>query len=233
MPFPTVQFDALPSLTVDQMREVDRVMVEELGIDLTRMMENAGTHLATLAVDAFAPRSVCVLVGPAGNGGGGLTAARHLFNRGVKVTVVPSQDAGSFAGVPRQQLDILHRMEVAIEPEPRQADLVIDALIGYSLSGAPRGRAAELIRWANDAGMPILTLDVPSGLDATTGAAADPCVQATATMTLAMPTTGLRAPEYVGQLFLADISVPPSVYRRFGISVPDLFRAGTIVEVTR
>lgn len=232
--FPTIELDAVPAVTAEQMREVDRLMIEDLQIDLPRMMENAGASLATLAIHAFGPRSVCVLAGPGGNGGGGLTAARHLANRGVEVTVVPSDDEARFAPVPRQQLDILRRMDLDLVGEPSPADLIIDALIGYSLHGPPRGRAAELILWANTTGDPVLSLDVPSGLDATTGEATEPCVHASGTMTLAMPKTGVRsAPDYVGRLYLADISVPSLVFARIGITVPPVFARSPIVELTR
>jgi NAD(P)H-hydrate epimerase len=99
--FRTIELEAVPAVTAEEMREVDRLMIEELGIDLPRMMENAGANLATLAIDAFGPRSVCMLAGRGGNGGGGLAAARHLANRGVDLSVVPSDDEASFAPVPR------------------------------------------------------------------------------------------------------------------------------------
>ena len=232
--FPTIELDAVPAVTGEQMREVDRLMIEEIGIDLARMMENAGANLATLAINTFGPRSVCVLVGRGGNGGGGLTAARHLANRGVDVTAVPADDATRFTPIPQQQLDILRRMDLEVVDQPFRADLVIDALIGYSLHGSPRRRAAELIRWANSMDDPVLSLDVPSGLDATTGEASEPCVQATSTMTLALPKTGLRsASDTVGRLYLADISVPPIVYARIGMTAPSLFAKSTIIQLTR
>jgi len=232
--FQAIPLTSVPALTVEQMREVDRLMVEDLGIDLARMMENAGSHLAALAIDLFAPGTVGVLVGPGGNGGGGLTTARHLANRGTGVRVVLSHAEDRQAPVPAQQLAIVRRMGVAIDNEPPSADLVIDALIGYSLHGPPRGRTAELIRWANGSGAPVLSLDVPSGLDATTGDITKPCVRATATMTLGLPKSGLEtAAEIVGRLFLADISIPHSLYERIGVAVPPLFGESTIVELTR
>ena len=93
--------------------------------------------------------------------------------------------------------------------------MIIDSLIGYSLKEAPHGGAADLIRWANVQFAPILTLDAPSSVDTTTGTVFDPAIKATATMTLALPKAGLRAPgleTQVGELYLADISVPPSLY---------------------
>lgn len=221
-----------PAVTAEQMREVDRVMIEDLHIELIQMMENAGAHLAELAIRSYAPRSVSVLTGPGGNGGGGLVAARHLLNRGVDAQVVLSHPTDALTAVPLHQLDILDRMGVSPVAQPVESELVIDAVIGYSLRGAPRGRAAELIDWANRQASPVLSLDTPSGLDVTTGRPAAPCVRATTTMTLALPKTGLlEAPELVGSLFLADISVPSLVYERIGLEVGPIFSDSTIISL--
>jgi NAD(P)H-hydrate epimerase len=222
----------IPALTEAQMREVDRIMVEDLGIELMQMMENAGRNLAQLAIGLFRPARVIVLAGPGGNGGGGLVAARHLANRGVDVQVALSRPADDFSGVPAHQLAILGSMEVPVRSGvTTDADLILDALIGYSLRGDPRGDTRDLIDWANDSESPVLSLDTPSGLNVTTGEAATPCVQATATMTLALPKVGLLVAPQVGELWLADISVPSSVYRAFDLEVGNLFEEDTIVRV--
>jgi len=221
----------VPAITTDQMREVDRIMIEDLGIELVQMMENAGRNLALLAVERFSPTTVTVLAGPGGNGGGGLAAARHLANRGVTVSVSLAKPIEAMAPVPAHQARILEAMGLTFTDDPPPADLVIDGLLGYSLNGDPRGRAADLIRWANRQSA-VLALDTPSGLDTTTGLNSDPCIRADATMTLALPKRGLLlAPEVVGDLYLADISVPPSVYRAFGLEVGDLFAAGPVVRI--
>jgi NAD(P)H-hydrate epimerase len=93
------------------------------------------------------------------------------------------------------------------------ADLILDALIGYSLQAAPRGTAADLIRWADGTGAPILALDVPSGVDATTGETAGDAIKPQWTMSLALPKTGLLGANG-GELFLADIGIPEGAYRR-------------------
>lgn len=227
--FPAV---ALPELTVEQMREVDRLMVDEVGISLLQMMENAGRGLADVTVSGYSPTSCAVLAGPGGNGGGGLVAARHLHNRGVdvEVTVTTTERLTPAAA---HQLAILRAMGVPIGDDPTGADVVIDALIGYSLTGTPRGRSAALMRWANDAEGRVVALDGPSGLDFTTGHVGDPCVRADATVTLAMPKSGLRqARPVVGTLYAADISVPPSVYSALGVSVTSPFAAGSVVRVS-
>ena len=109
-------------------------------------------------------------------------------------------------------------------------------MIGYRLKGAPQGTAARLIRWANEQHAPILALDVPSGIDTTSGTAFDPAIRATATMTLALPKSGLRAQgveAYVGELYLADISVPPSLYAEpaLALEVGPLFAESEILRL--
>lgn len=239
--------EEIPYLTTEQMIEVDRAMMEDYRIDLVRMMENAGRCLAILARDRFLDgspigRRVTVLAGSGGNGGGALVAARRLHNWGAKVHVLLAQTADKMTPVPGHQLDILERMAVAIVAEPAVPPLddapavIIDGLIGYSLSGAPYGVTRDLIVWANRQGAPVLALDTPSGIDTATGTVFDPAIQATATMTLALPKVGLRAPgaaACVGELYLADISVPPSLYAKpaLGLDVGPIFAAGDVVRL--
>ncbi len=219
----------IPAVTREQMREVDRIMVDDLGIELIQMMENAGRHLARFVMDRFSPATVEVLAGSGGNGGGGLVAARHLSNWGVAVSVVDT--GATLAPVPAHQADILERMGVHFG-ETERADVLIDAIIGYSLVGAPRGRAAGLIDHANQQDSPVVSLDVPSGIDVDTGDAPGQAVHATATVTLAAPKVGLIGSEHAGLLMVADISVPPQVYAVFGLDMPvDTFAAGPLVAV--
>lgn len=106
-------------------------------------------------------------------------------------------------------------------------------MIGYGLNGDPTGATADAIRWANASPDPVLALDVPSGLDATSGRVGQPCVLAEATLTLALPKVGLRrAPDVVGERFAADISVPASLYESIGVPAGPWFAAGPIVHLT-
>ena len=227
--YPRIADDALPWLTREDMIEVDRVMMQDLGIDLVRMMENAGRNLAQLAIDRFAPSSVTVLAGTGGNGGGGLVAARHLANRGVDVSVTLTGPADELRGVPAEQAAMLQRIDVPIADTPRAGDLVLDAILGYSLDGAPRGRAVDLIAAVPELAPAALSLDTPSGLDVTTGSTPGVFVEATATLTLAAPKIGLRDAAAVGELYVADISVPPAVYQAMDLR-PMLFTTAPIVR---
>ncbi len=124
----------------------------------------------------------------------------------------------------------------ALGPESHlpPADLLIDALIGYSLTGAPRQPISRLIDAANAAGVPILALDMPSGLDGDRRVRQDPCISAASTLTLALPKIGLlqrSAMAAVGELFLADISVPAVVYDRIGLRVADIFARDDVVAL--
>jgi NAD(P)H-hydrate epimerase len=236
----------VPYVTTEQMIEVDRAMMEDAHIELMQMMENAGRNLAHLARERFLdgdPRgkTVAVLAGTGGNGGGALVCARRLHTWGAQVQVVLTHPATDFTTVPAHQLDILRRMEVPVAQAEAIAQvqtpaLIVDGLIGYRLKGAPRGAVADLIRWANVASAPILALDTPSGVDATTGAVFDPAIKAAATMTLALPKAGLRAAgveAVVGELYLADISVPPSLYAEpaLALQVGPLFAQGEILRL--
>lgn len=230
--FPSIAGDQLPWLTTEQMVEVDRVMIDELHIELMQMMENAGRSLAMLALDLFGPTTVTVCAGSGGNGGGGLVAARHLLVAGVDVQVVLSSDADRFGDVPKHQLDIVNRLDIpVVDNISPDADLVLDAIIGYSLNGPPRGRAGELIEAIRRSSVPVVALDTPSGLDTSTGHSHNPHVPADATLTLAAPKVGLRSAEAVGELYVGNISVPPSVYLGLGFSHTPNFAAGPIVHV--
>ena len=169
-----------------------------------------------------------------------MVCARRLVGSGAIVQVVLSRAREAFATVPGHQLSILHKMgvpcSVAGEYDgPAAVDLVVDGLIGYSLEGSPRGTAADLIRWANQQDSPVLSLDVPSGIDAGSGEVFDPAVRATATLTLALPKNGLRAAgDSVGELYLADIGVPPSLFASPSLALPPvgpIFATGEIVRL--
>ena len=236
----------VPFITTDQMREVDRAMIEDYGISLVQMMENAGRNLAQLARQRFLDgnptgRRVLVLAGTGGNGGGGLVCARHLCNWGAEVQVWMTAPSTDLADVPLHQLGILQRMRIATfvvgeSPVLPPADLMVDALVGYGLRGQSTGLVAALIDAANNHGAPILALDVPSGVSTTTGAASGSAIRAKATLTLAMPKAGLcaeSAKPYIGELYLADIGVPPGLYSRppLDLEVANVFAQDEIVRL--
>jgi NAD(P)H-hydrate epimerase len=211
-----------------EMREIDRIAMEETGPGLAQMMENAGRSMAVLAIRTLGPMfeqaNVLVLAGPGGNGGGGICAARHLAPR-VDRVVVCLTEPDRLAPLTRLQLDLLvmnggEVCSAASVGEGSAYDVVVDAIVGYGLVGAPRDAAGALIRWLNTAAARVLSLDLPSGLDADGGrAGADDIVHAECTLTLHMPKPGLQDPR-AGRLFVADLGIPAAVTLRLGIDSP-------------
>jgi len=220
------------------------LMIDQYHIELIQMMENAGGALARLAVLHFlnndpAGKRIALLCGRGGNGGGALVCARRLASWGARPVVFLSASPEDFTGVPAHQLEILRHMQIPVfdgaDFNKQSFHLIIDGLIGYNLHGAPRGLAGQLILQANDHAAPVLSLDIPSGLDGDSGRNNEPTIRAAATMTLALPKQGLYISDaigFTGDLFLADISVPPALYQQaFGLEVGTIFKESDIVQL--
>jgi len=242
----------LPSITTEQMRKVDDIMINEYGIELIQMLENAGRNLAELAINLIDKnfenrnsKNIVVACGLGNNGGGGMVAARHLSNHGFNVTVVLTGAEAKLRSIPLKQWTILKklpvRMIIANSSDTlgvfNEADLIIDAIIGYGMSGELKGISAHVIHEIlNSQNQYVLSLDAPSGLNTTTGKFNEKlCIQAYATMTLALPKTGLvqdDAKDCVGRLYLADISVPPKLYNEIGVNVEKIFTDRSIISIT-
>ena len=230
---------AIPAVTASEMREIDRVAVEDFCLDIIQMMENAGRNLAESVLDMEPAVSlVTVLAGSGGNGGGGLCCARHLRKRGIEVRVILDRPPDALSGAARRQLRTLQMS--GMEPERASAALdaikrgqvTVDALIGYGLVGAPREEASSLIELINRHAHRILSLDVPSGLNATTGEASGAVVRPERTLTLALPKTGL-ADATIGDLYLADIGIPSAVFAAVEVAYESPFRGRYWVRLHR
>lgn len=251
---PDAEPGGTPTVTVGQMREVDALAVSMAGVSLMQMMENAGRGIAVLTRRRLGGdvrgRRVTILAGTGGNGGGGLVAARRLTNWGASVDVVLTVAPTALRGLIAHQLRALALTDATVHAPSESelvpggvhpvvgalaiADAVVDAIIGYGISGPPRGVARALIELANGGLCPVFALDLPSGLDPDTGIPAPTTIRATTTMTLALPNVGLMLPparDHVGELFLLDIGIPPSVLRRVGTDVGDLFAHEDLVRL--
>ena len=230
--------DAVQWISVAQMREVDRAAIA-IGLSLRRMMENAGAAVAWMACAMLGGdvtgRRIAVLAGRGGNGGDGLVAARRMIGWGADVEVRTAGTRDELALVPLEQLRLLERMHASVSVGASglsSAELFVDAILGYSQQGNPHGIAAELIA-AMD-GARVLSLDVPSGLELEHETIGSPAVCAEATVTLALPKAALRletALPLVGELYLADISIPAVVYEGRGIPYRSPVSRGPIVKL--
>lgn len=168
-----------------------------------------------------------VLVGKGNNGGDGVVAARHLREAGLRVTLVYAADPGTLAGEAAVQRDAAAALGIpALVHGKDNVDVgacsgIVDALLGTGASGAPRGAYAALIQAANDSGLPIVSADIPSGLDADTGAIHEPCIKADVTVCLAVLKRGLvqyPGAEQAGRVVVRSIGIPPFLCRELGVA---------------
>lgn len=226
-----------PAVTAELMREIDRVAVNETGPNLLQMMENAGRNLASLTIELLGSgwkrARILVLAGGGGNGGGGICAGRHLANRSVDLSVVLTSPE-HLSEVTTIQRDIFKSTSGQIlnfdEVDFTKFDFIIDAMIGYGLKSEPRGIARDLIARTNSSDSPKLSLDIPSGIDATTGDKYGEAIRPDYTMTLALPKTGLR-PDNAGQIYLADIGLTSEIYRRIGLPPVPSFEEKFVIKL--
>lgn len=232
--FVTVSGTHVPAVTAETMRDVDRIAVEDVGLELLQMMENAGRTLAHRVV-ATGEEPVVVVAGNGGNGGGGLACARHLHNHDVRVAVVFDRDPDALTDAAAQQYRILDATNIPVTSGVEELGafdgigVVVDALIGYGLDGPIRDPARSLVEEMNRRGSRTVSLDVPSGIDATTGETLGTAVHSETTVTLALPKTGLNT--WTGRLVLADIGIPRVVYDRLDIAYDDPFGREWWVEL--
>jgi NAD(P)H-hydrate epimerase len=248
-------------VTAEEMRRLDRHTIDTIGLPALVLMENAGRAIAEAALAYGAelllggsgrePRWL-VLAGKGNNGGDGLVAARHLREAGAEAAVVYAEPPERLTGDAALQRDAAARFGIAASVyapgaiDWRAYDGVIDALLGTGTKGAPREPYASLIREAVASGLPIVAADIPSGLDADTGAAYEPCIRAARTVALAFMKRGLAlypGAELAGEVTVAPIGIPaqladahgvrafrldePAVRRRLGVDPALPRRAGT------
>ncbi|WP_243091318.1 NAD(P)H-hydrate dehydratase [Thermus neutrinimicus] len=195
--------------TPEAMREADQKAVE-MGYPSLLLMEWAGMKAARVYMELFGHRPAVVLAGKGNNGGDGLVLARHLHLAGVPVRVFAAEGQGGDALLARSALKA-HGLEIRPLEEAtwNREEVLVDALFGTGLRGPLEGFHAGLVDRMNASGLPILALDLPSGLPFT------PHVQATATVAFAaLKTPHLLHREACGRLYLAEIGLPKDLLAR-------------------
>jgi NAD(P)H-hydrate epimerase len=241
---------AIPYITSEQMRQVDDLMVQRFKISILQMMEHDALALGDVAKDMLRGKlrgkQILVFAGRGGNGGGAIAAGRQLHVWGAEVAVVYIPPATKFSSsATREQLKIFKTLDTEtleaknntlnkITKAAGESDLTIDGLLGYSIKGDPQGIYADLINIINQSGVPILSNDLPSGLDPDTGWPGAPCVKADTTLTVALPKKGMgdeKAREWLGKLILADIGVPAELYEHMNLEVPNIFEKDWLLEL--
>ncbi|NOX71114.1 MAG: NAD(P)H-hydrate epimerase [Candidatus Micrarchaeota archaeon] len=225
-------------VTAQQMREIDRIAQEEFGIPSFILMENAGRSCAEIVENTIKDRArmhnqnssnrskIVVVCGKGNNGGDGFVCARHLINRGFEVMIFVIGKSDELKGDAKVNYDILKKMDADIralayqsmeffKQELGHAALVVDAIFGTGISREIREPYKTIIENINESQCIVVSLDVPSGLDATGGRMLGTCIMANKTVTLAFPKTGLAkgdGPHHAGEIIVADISIPKHIF---------------------
>ena len=215
----------LPYLLSEEMAEVDRKAPEKYGVTVSRMMENAGYQIADFIRSKYdEDTEIGFYIGKGNNGGDGLAAARRLHNWGFNISLELITE--NLEGIRAEELKILRKLDADFVEELDNADVAVDCLIGYNLDGKPRSPFDKSIERINKADE-IVSVDIPTGIDADTGEAFQNHVRADKILTLAMPKNGLKPLDV--DTWVADISVPTKIYRELGYNVSELFQQSSRV----
>jgi NAD(P)H-hydrate epimerase len=236
--------DGLGYLTSEEVARLDAAAAD-CGVSTLQLMEVAGWQVARCAWHRLGGATpVSVIAGYGNNGGDGLVAARHLATWGCGVRVLVLATESRVAGLVAEHVRSARScgVDVIIDADPgavrgvvARAELVLDAILGTGLRSAPREPQAGAIRAVNDADVQVLSVDVPSGLDSTTGEAFDPAVRAALTCTLTAMKQGLRrgdGPRQAGEIWVADIGMPAVAWSRAGLLQPAGVTGGELVHTS-
>ncbi len=222
-------------LTSEQMRNIDRRTTESFGIPSIVLMENAALAVID-AIQAHYPSvdRAAVFCGTGQNGGDGLAIARHLENRGVVPVIFIVGDRSKLSGDAQTNLLTCQRLAIPIYDvtdaehvedvlvRASDADIVVDAIFGTGLDRAPAGVHAEVIRAIAELRLPVIAVDLPSGVNASSNEVFEPCVQAEVTVTFAAPKichVFEPAATYCGEVIVADISIPEAAVGQEGVTL--------------
>ncbi len=219
-------------VTAAQMRAMDQATCQNYGMPSIVLMENAALRVVDELAARFGPlrgKRIAVVCGKGNNGGDGLAVARHLHTRfGADVTAWLAAGPAGLTGDAQVSYEMAGKFGVPMAGAAGQkeafarADMIIDALLGTGIRGGVTGELAAIIDAINNAHKPVVSVDVPSGLDADTGRVNGACVQALVTVTFALAKIGLwdfPGQDYVGELVVADIGMPRAVMQADDIHV--------------
>ncbi|MBD3182890.1 NAD(P)H-hydrate dehydratase [Candidatus Poribacteria bacterium] len=216
-------------VNAEEMRNIDNKTINEIGIPGVVLMENAGqgaSRIIDYICDTEDVSSISIFVGKGNNGGDGLVIGRYLDILDYDVKIYLLAEPEDFSGDALINLKVAENMSLPMElltsekhleshkDDINKSHLLIDSIFGTGLKGPVRGFAGKLIDFLNSTGLPIIAVDLPSGLEADTGRAEGPCINAKLTATMALPKLGLLlypGVNYTGELEIVDIGVPPSV----------------------
>lgn len=219
--------------TTKEMKALDTAAIEEAGIPGLILMENASLGIlqviSRIMNDKVKNRSFLIACGKGNNGGDGYALGRHLLNRSADVTLISTCPVEELKGDARTNADIFKAIGGSVKilqesgplPKSPHVDLIVDALLGTGITGPPKGLTARVIDWINERPEPVLSVDIPSGVEGDTGAAPGSTVAANWTVTMGLLKRGLvlsPGRDLAGKVTVALISLPPRI--RAGTHIP-------------
>lgn len=217
-------------VTREEMQRLDRMTIENYAVPGILLMENAGAAVCEILCREFLQGNVAVFAGKGNNGGDGFVVARHLGNRGYNVRVILLEDPLNLKSDPRINYALIEKMKVPVFFESertraeefgehcQRADVIVDALFGIGIHSPVRGRFEKAIRAINQSGKPVVSIDIPSGLDTDTGHVHGVAVKAAVTVALALPKQGFfraEGPRHSGKVETVDIGIPHELMAPF------------------
>jgi len=219
------------TLTVRQAQRLDRYAIHRLGIPSLVLMENAGRQISKDIVKIARNKknfSVCIVCGTGNNGGDGLVAARYLFNERLRVRVFVIGQRRDLKQDPATNYRILKNLGCSVKFIPgvtpatlrelRHARVIVDAIFGIGLSRPVGEPFKSVIEAINQCAKIVVSADVPSGLDATTGRIFGVCIKASRTVTFVAMKKGFlkhEGPRSAGQVKVVKIGIPPKSVQHF------------------
>lgn len=235
--FPKLFMSTLPNIEESKIREVDSKSINFFNLSVFQLMELAGFQTARLAKymmgGSCKNKSVQLYCGKGHNGGDGLVALRHLHNWGARVSVTLSHPHEALSPATKHHLSALkactETTEILTPP-----DLILDGLLGYGVKDVPRAPIPQLISEINHSAAPVLSIDIPTGMDTDSGDCHTHWVKANATLSFTGVKKGFLHPNassVVGRLFMADIGFPLKLSSAFPLPTPAHFEEDSIIEL--
>lgn len=224
-------------VTPKQMNQIDKICIDHFGIPGVVLMENAALIVVEEIITFLgnvSGKRVLVIAGKGNNGGDAFAVSRHLYNKGALVSLFITASKNDITGDGAINLSIAEKsgiepIEVVkeqsidkIKTEMEKADLIVDGMLGTGLKGEITGILAEIIRLVNCSGVPVFSIDIPSGINGETGKVMGTCIKATRTISFGLPKVGLLVHpgcEFTGQLIIADIGIPQKAINSINIKL--------------
>jgi NAD(P)H-hydrate epimerase len=234
----------VPFITLQQMNQLESLLIEDYGINLMQIQENAGFQIACLARDRFfnknlSGKKVSVVAGTDSKGAIVMAAARRLKTWDVNVGLILTDPKGKFSKDCIAQFSICQKLNIPVSEDITNTDLIIDGIAGLSLKESIESKISKYIDMVNNSGAPVISPEGPTGLDLDTGKPGTQTVKSNATVALGLPKIGLfkhSAIRFVGELYLADINIPAEVFSLMNIdseSVKKVFHQSALVKINK